>query len=133
MAQILPEPLLQMQARSRQLTHDAEAPQAMRRIAMRGDQAVGRIVIDWNRANGVSYCVDVAVSPNARSNGIGKNMLMAWLIVADAHDLQCTLEVAASNPARQIYERMGFVADEGQDEYDPIMSMHRPPNPDRQH
>lgn len=52
---------------------------------------------------------DLAVSPRARGQGIGRELLQA--VERDARDSGCcrvTLEVRADNPARRLYERFGF-------------------------
>ncbi len=126
LAQALPEPLLQLQAKAQRASHNANSPLAMQRILEIAGKPVGRIMVDWNRSEGVSHGVDIAVMPQARIGAAGLDMLRAWTEVADALGLRCTLEVVSDNPARRIYSHLGFVADEELDPSSPVVSMQRP-------
>lgn len=105
---LLPEPLLGQQVQLRLDTFRRGFPGAMRRIVVGPDGPVGRLVIEWDHAAG-PYCADIAVAPAEGRRGVGTALLKAWIEVAEAHRLACTLTVAADNPARALYARLGFV------------------------
>lgn len=105
---VLPEPVLGQQVALRLDTFRRGFPGAMRRIAVGPDGPVGRIIVDWRYAAG-PHCVDIAVMPAHGRRGLATAMLQAWIEVAEAQRLTCTLTVATDNPARALYARLGFV------------------------
>ena len=105
---VLPEPVLGHQVALRLDTFRRGFPDAMRRIALGSDGPVGRIIVDWRHAAG-PHCVDIAVMPTHGRRGVATAMLQAWIDVAEAHAQPCTLTVAADNPARALYARLGFL------------------------
>ena len=68
--------------------------------------------------------VDVALLPAFRGAGIGTRLLRSLFAEADARDLPVRIHVEIFNPARSLYERLGFrpVADAGV-----YVRMERPP------
>lgn len=125
LAGILPAAMLAQQAELANRGFGSLSPSAMFRIARVNRQPAGRIIIDWGR-NGASHGIDIAVLPEFRRSGLGLAMLRAWLAVADDHCLPCTLEVLATNPARRIYERLGFAPTPEMDETCAVIEMIRP-------
>jgi ribosomal protein S18 acetylase RimI-like enzyme len=105
---LLPEALLDVQFTSQDDSFRASRPHAMRRVVTHGDAPIARIIIDW-QTPGASHGVDIAVHPDHRGSGAALAMLRAWIAVADASGLVCTLDVLANNPAKRIYQRLGFV------------------------
>jgi ribosomal protein S18 acetylase RimI-like enzyme len=59
--------------------------------------------------------LSIAVLPGHRNRGLGSAMLRDLLARADAGCPAVSLSVSASNPARRLYERLGFriVSDDG--------------------
>lgn len=104
---LLPEPVLTQQIELRLATFRQGFPEAMRRIVVGPDGPIGRIIVDWRHPAG-PHCADIAVSPAGGGRGVGTALLRAWIDVAEAHGLTCTLEVATDNRARRLYERLGF-------------------------
>ncbi len=104
----LPDALFDLQFESQDATFRTARPMAMRRILTLAGQPIARIIVDW-QLSGASHGVDIAVHPDHRRSGAGLAMLRAWLAVADSEHRTCTLDVVAHNPARRIYERLGFV------------------------
>lgn len=125
LAGILPAAMLTQQAELANNGFRSVSPAAMFRIASIDHEPAGRFAVDWNR-NGVSHGIDLAVLPECRRSGLGLAMLRAWLAVADDHGLPCALEVVASNPARRIYQRLGFTPVPGMDETYAVIEMARP-------
>lgn len=103
------------------LGHAAAYPYATRRILLRGDQPIGRLMIDCTL--GHSRCVDVAILPVTRGLGYGTWLLTSWLQVADRLGMATSLRVRRDNPAIAMYQRLGFVA--GSDDGSPMATMMR--------
>ncbi len=124
LAELLPEALIDLQFQSREATYLSTRPLAMRRVITEGGVTIARIIVDWQQP-GASHGVDIAVHPEHRSSGAALAMLRAWLAVADAAQRQCTLDVIADNPAKRIYQRLGFVEQQS-DPGAPYVFMVRP-------
>ena len=105
----LPPELLADQWRMQDASHWCAYPAAMRRIVIAEGLPVGRMIVDWTPADHVRG-IDIAVDTDYRATGAGLHLLRAWLYVADALSKPCRLTVLADNPARGIYARLGFVA-----------------------
>ncbi|MCA1199406.1 GNAT family N-acetyltransferase [Sphingomonas sp. R647] len=121
---LLSEAMLVQQAEFQRAAHDAAHPDAMHRIVTRDGAPIGHILVAWHGAG--THLVDIAVRPEHRGIGAGGHLLAAWLAAADANGLTATLEVQVGNPARQIYERLGFVETEP-DPWAAFAEMHRAP------
>jgi GNAT superfamily N-acetyltransferase len=128
MRDVLPAEMLAAQWRLQNESHRAAHPAAMRRIILAGDTPIARIVVDWTPADH-SHGVDITVDPDWRSVGGGMPMLRAWLDVADAWGRPCRLTVLAANPARRIYERLGFRAEQDFADGAPLLVMTRQVGP----
>ncbi|MBO1110560.1 GNAT family N-acetyltransferase [Bordetella petrii] len=61
------------------------------------------------------HVVQVQVAPQYQGRGLGARLLREVLAQADAAGLPAQLDVLKTNPARRLYERLGFriVADTG--------------------
>ncbi len=56
--------------------------------------------------------MEVTLLPPYRNQGIGTRLMEELLRYADALGRQASLHVEPFNPAKRMYERMGFVASE---------------------
>ena len=70
----------------------------------------GRLYVDWGEAE--IRLVDIALLPEFRRGGIGTALIGRLFVEADARRLPVTIHVEIFNPARALYERLGFVARE---------------------
>jgi ribosomal protein S18 acetylase RimI-like enzyme len=52
--------------------------------------------------------VMIGVKPNARGQGVGEKLMRALIGEAARHGLGLCLSVRSENPARRLYERLGF-------------------------
>jgi len=52
--------------------------------------------------------VSISVKPNARGQGVGEKLMRALIGEAACRGLGLCLSVRAENPARRLYERLGF-------------------------
>ena len=113
--------IIHQQSVIQRLGHAAAYPHATRRILLRGDQPIGRLMFDCTL--GHSRCVDVAILPVTRGLGYGTWLLTSWLQVADRLGMATSLRVRRDNPAIALYQRLGFVA--GSDDGSPMATMTR--------
>lgn len=75
-------------------------------VVLENGDAVGRLSV--GRLPGELRLIDVIVAPASRGRGIG-TALVQWLVErADRDGLALTLHVEPWNPARRLYERLGF-------------------------
>jgi ribosomal protein S18 acetylase RimI-like enzyme len=81
-------------------------------IELAGD-SVGRLFVD--RGTDEIRIVDIALLPEHRGSGIGTALIRALLDEAAALGKRLSVHVERHNPARRLYERLGFaeVADRG--------------------
>ncbi|MDE2401048.1 MAG: GNAT family N-acetyltransferase [Burkholderiales bacterium] len=76
-------------------------------IEVRG-QAVGRVYVHQDEQE--IRLVDIALLPQHQAQGIGRQCLQTLLAKAATERLPVHLHVNPSNPARRLYQRLGFVA-----------------------
>ena len=85
-------------------------PGMERRVIERGGAAIGRIYVDLTRD--ACHLIDIALMPVARGQGVGRAILTDLMAHAAHLKKPVTLSVIADNPARRLYERMGFATTE---------------------
>jgi ribosomal protein S18 acetylase RimI-like enzyme len=82
-------------------------------ILRREDVPIGRLYVDFNDVNALNL-IDIALVPEERGRRLGEAILSWLLELARANHRPVTLQVAFDNPARRLYERLGFtVTQEG--------------------
>ena len=67
----------------------------------------GRLYVD--RWPAEIRIVDIALAPEFRGRGVGSVLLRGLIEEARASDRSLTIHVEHGNPARRLYERLGFV------------------------
>jgi len=74
---------------------------------------VGRMLV--RRTAAAISLVDIAILTEARNAGIGTSLIKNLLAEADIADKPVNLHVLNTNPARRLYERLGFsrIVDDG--------------------
>jgi ribosomal protein S18 acetylase RimI-like enzyme len=82
-------------------------------VIERDGVAVGRLYVD--RTAGEIRVLDISLLPEHRGAGIGSALLGALVREAGERGEPITIHVERMNPARRLYERLGFreVGDEG--------------------
>ena len=106
--------LLELQRRAQRAAFDAAWPGHRTDLLCRGDAVVAMIATA--RAADTVHVLDLAVDESARGQGVGTAAL-TW-VIAMGYDVELT--VADGNPARRLYERLGF-AEAGRCETDVLM------------
>jgi len=92
-------------------------------IIERDGVPVGRLCIDRGHPSDLRV-VDIALLPEARGAAIGGDLLRAVIAEAEAEGKVTSIHVEQENPAKRLYERLGFrdVSQTG-----PYWLMQRPP------
>lgn len=72
---------------------------------------LGRLWVD--RSAGRLHVLDITLLPEARGLGIGTALLRELMAEARQCGTPLTISVEVHNPARRLYERLGFVAEGG--------------------
>ena len=100
------EAFLRMQFKAKEHHYRSVYPAAERKLILADGQAVGQTVID--RATGSVALVDISLLPAYRNRGIGTQVIRELMDEAAAAGGVVGLHVAPGNPARKLYERLGF-------------------------
>jgi ribosomal protein S18 acetylase RimI-like enzyme len=82
-------------------------------IVERDSVPVGRLYLDWTGED--VRVIDISLVPEARGRGLGAALLRDLQGQAKARGRGVTLSVRQGNPARRLYERLGFVPAPGLD------------------
>ncbi len=95
---------MQFSAQSQQ--YAMSHPQARHSLILHDESPIGRLIID---RNGNEFAlVDIALLPTHRGAGVGTYLIEDLLAEAAAAGKPVVLNVWHSNPAKRLYERMGF-------------------------
>ncbi|HEX8391918.1 MAG TPA: GNAT family N-acetyltransferase [Longimicrobium sp.] len=93
-------------------------------VVLRDGEPIGRLyVARWPEDIRI---VDIALVPEHRGGGIGSELIRALFAEGDASGRKVSIHVEMFNPARRLYERMGFVQAGDRGVY---LLMERPPAP----
>jgi ribosomal protein S18 acetylase RimI-like enzyme len=97
------ESFLRMQFYAQQQSYLVQYPQAQYSMIEYGGRPIGRMIV--NHSANDTFLVDIALIPDFRNRGLGTSLL---------HNLQAegkkiTLHVIRTNPAVNLYQRLGFV------------------------
>jgi ribosomal protein S18 acetylase RimI-like enzyme len=79
------------------------------RILTCGDQDIG--VLEIHPHPGHLFLARISILPSHQGRGIGTSIIRPMLQDADERNLPVRLQVLKVNPARLLYERMGFTID----------------------
>ena len=100
------EALVRMQFTLRHQQYRNGYPNGEDSLIIDRGEPIGRIFID--EAEHELMLVDIALLPEYRNRGIGRHLLDQLLARATAAKKAVRLQVFSSNPARRLYERLGF-------------------------
>ncbi len=100
------EQILHMQWRAQTQAYQQQFPHMKHCIIFADKKKAGRIIVDQTQNE--IHVVDISVLPAFRNQGIGTHLLREWQREASETEMPLTLSVYASNPARRLYDRLGF-------------------------
>jgi ribosomal protein S18 acetylase RimI-like enzyme len=115
---------LRMQFAAQSRHFQGSHPQATYLLILLDTVPAGRLYVD--RRPDEICILDIALLPEHRGAGIGTAVLQDLLREADGAGRRVTLQVARSNPARRLYERLGFVTTSEDEVY---LALERPAAP----
>ncbi len=101
------EALIDMQFKLQRQQYAAGYPEAEHNIILCDGQPVGRLFVSEGEEQII--LVDIALLPAAQNRGIGKFLIEALLARAGSVEKKVQLHVFKANPARRLYERLGFI------------------------
>lgn len=91
-------------------------PQADYLLVLHADERIGRIYV--TREDATIDLIDIALLPPWRGRGIGSSLLRELVAESERTRRALVLHVEPHNPARRLYERLGFVLVENRGVYD---------------
>ena len=92
-------------ARQAQLFEERFDPAALEIVESDGE-AIGTMRVE--QRPGTIALLDIEIAPERQNRGIGTGLLGDLLAEADRHGLMVECRVLKVNPARALYERLGF-------------------------
>ena len=98
-----------MQHRAQQQHYARNFPGAVCQLILVGDAVAGRLWTDSRAAQ--LHVLDIALLPAWRGQGLGTRCLQALAREAEVGGRALSIQVEIHNPARRLYERLGFVAE----------------------
>ena len=110
------EAFLRQQYDAQTIHYRGHYPNAESLVIELDGEPIGRLYVD--RAPVELRLMDIALLPEHRGRGIGGAIVGGLIDEARAAGLPVTLHVEAHNPARHLYERLGFVVVEPGAVYD---------------
>jgi GNAT superfamily N-acetyltransferase len=107
------EAFLRMQFKAQDTYYRATFPNASYDLVVSGDDVLGRLYLD--RGEPAWLVLDIALLPGHRGRGIGTRLLTDIIAEAAAAGKPVQVHVERFNPARHLYERLGFseIEDQG--------------------
>ena len=107
------EAFLRMQFRAQDTYYRATYPDASYDLIVSGDDVLGRLYVD--RGDDAWRVLDIALLPEHRGAGLGTRLMSEILAEAATAGKPVQIHVERFNPARHLYDRLGFreIADEG--------------------
>jgi ribosomal protein S18 acetylase RimI-like enzyme len=102
------EAFIAMQFNAQKQQYAMSYPEAQHSLILLNDVPIGRLMIDRG-ASGFTL-VDIALLPAHRGAGIGTDLIENLLVEAASAGKSVALSVWHSNPAKRLYQRMGFSA-----------------------
>jgi ribosomal protein S18 acetylase RimI-like enzyme len=74
-------------------------------VILVGGEPAGRLIV--TRSPDRMHVVDIALLDEHRGRGVGSGLL--WELIAEAGERPLSINVEVMNPARSLYDRLGFV------------------------
>jgi ribosomal protein S18 acetylase RimI-like enzyme len=98
--------LLAMQYDAQDRSYRQEHPHASFEVVMLAGEPIGRLYVD--RDGQTIHVIDITLLPEHRRRGIGTDLLGALMEEGRRSGRAVTLDVLRTNPALDLYRRLGF-------------------------
>jgi ribosomal protein S18 acetylase RimI-like enzyme len=106
---------LQMQFAAQHQHYRSHYPNASYDCVLLGTEIIGRLYV--NRENDDIQLIDILLFSSHCNQGIGSYLLNQLIIEANDSNRRITAHVEFTNPARHLYQRLGFIEVKSQDPY----------------
>lgn len=114
------EAFIQQQHLAQQRHYRQHFPGSICQLILVGDAVAGRLWVDARPDR--LHVLDITLLPGWRGQGLGTRCLHALSHEADEAGQHLSIQVEIHNPARRLYERLGFVPEgEPQGLYQPML------------
>ena len=100
------EAFLAQQFHAQTVHYAAQYPDASFDVVLVDGEPAGRLIVD--RGDEAFHIVDIALLPGHRGRGAGTRLLAGVLAEADERGVPARIYVEHGNPARRLYDRLGF-------------------------
>ena len=100
--------LCEQQYDARAAGYANQFPSADQLVLEADGEPVGALIVDGLQDAATVVIVDIVVAADQRNRGIGRRALAEIVDTADRRGAAVELTVAHGNPARRLYERLGF-------------------------
>jgi ribosomal protein S18 acetylase RimI-like enzyme len=97
------------QFEAQDLAYHQTYPDAQFLLVVADGQRIGRLYLD--RVDDELRVIEIALLPEHRGRGIGSGLMTSIAALADREGRSVTLHVEPWNPAKRIYERLGFASE----------------------
>jgi ribosomal protein S18 acetylase RimI-like enzyme len=97
---------VQQQFEAQDTDYRRTRPQATFEVIEVDGRPAGRLYLD--RREGTIHVIDIALLPPFRGRGVGTRLLYDLMVEADGSGRALEIHVERLNPARRLYERLGF-------------------------
>lgn len=98
---------LRMQFNAQQRSYEMAYPDAEHAIILGDDQPIGRMLV--MHGEDAKVLVDIALLGSHRGQETGGRLLRELIARCDREAVPVRLQVHRGNPARRLYERLGFI------------------------
>jgi ribosomal protein S18 acetylase RimI-like enzyme len=99
---------IRMQFNAQNMQYAMSYPKADSSVILSNNEPIGRLLVD--RAEHEFTLVDIALLPTHRGTGVGGQLIKDLLREAAEQGKAVKLSVWQTNPAKKLYERLGFAA-----------------------
>ena len=107
---------LKLQFAAQRASYAMAYPDAEHSIILKDGRPIGRLLV--NRSLAAACLVDISLLPDARGRGIGSALIRQLIDECSVSGSKLTLQVHCTNPARDLYLRLGFRCVQGDAMYD---------------
>ena len=101
------EAFLRMQFMAQQRSYAAVYEQCEHKIVELNGVAIGQMQVNWGKD--FALLVDISLLPEHRGQGMGGALIGDLIQQCSERKLPLKLQVTQTNPARRLYERLGFI------------------------
>lgn len=101
------EVFLRMQFMAQQRSYESMYEQCGHQIIELNGAPIGQIRVNHEKDS--ALLVDISLLPEHRGQGIGGELIKALITQCSADRSALKLQVAQTNPAQRLYERLGFI------------------------